>query len=376
MRKICLFTSPFPFMQSINQGIAACSKRIGPWRIEMQFFARDESVVQFVQSRKYDGVIVTYFASFCEQLREAGVPLVSAQATDNGVPFVTNDDRAIGVMGAKHLLDCGYKRFAFYGGNEAWSRNRFEGFKSELETRGLQSPPLVDSTRTDSATGVSEVSDSVVRFLKSLDGPTAIMASNDHAARLLLDYAIEGGVRVPGDLAVLGVDNDELLCETGACPLSSIDTDLFRVGFEAALMLDRMIRGVKSAASVPPVPPKTVARRQSTSLFAHDDPDVASALRYIYERAGEGITVADVCRHVCLSRRRLEQRFLSAVGRSPGDEIRQLRIDRAKALLTETNMTLAEIASRCGYAFTSGFSSAFRDVVGTSPGEYRRTHGS
>lgn len=368
MQKVCLFTSPFPFMQAINHGIAACSKRVGPWRVEMQFFADEATVVEFVKRRKYDGVIVTFRGPLTERVAAAGVPVVNALASGQGVPAVTVDERAVGSMGAGHLMECGYKRFAFFGTREEWALRRLDGFRTALASAGHRAQTNLGA---DEAGPVTEVSE----FLDSLKLPVAVMACNDATARLVVDLAIERGVRVPGDLAVLGVDNDELLCETGACPLSSVDTDLYRVGFEAALLLDRRMRGELSADAhdASPVGPKEVIRRQSTSLFAHDDPDVASALRYIHERACDGISVDDVCRHIVLSRRRFEQRFTKALGRPPGVEIRQVRIDRAKALLTETEMTLAEISVRCGYAYISGFAAAFRAVVGMSPGEYRRS---
>jgi LacI family transcriptional regulator len=173
-------------------------------------------------------------------------------------------------------------------------------------------------------------------------------------------------------MAVMGVDNDELRCETGTVPLTSIDTNIFRIGYEAGLMLDRLLRGETLKSSLLTVSPKAIVRRQSTSMAAHDDPDIAAAMRFIYEKACDGISVDDVCDHVVISRRRFEMRFKAAVGKSPGDEIRSIRIERAKALLVETDMTVVEIAVRCGYSHISGFATAFRRLVGVLPSEYRR----
>ena len=371
MRRIGLLTNPFPFMQAINRGVADCSRRVGPWRIEMHHLVDEDDAVAFIAQRGFDGVITTYEAAFCPQLARADVPVVAAFANEDGLPSVTIDNTAIGRLGAAYLLECGYRHFAFYGLSEPWSVQRAEGFARELAEHDAE-PPTRFQQPGESPSQATDEHLAFIQRLAGLNMPAAIMTCHDHAARVLLDAAIEHGVRVPGDLAVLGVDNDALLCETGACPLSSIDTNLYRVGFEAALLLDGLMRRDESTATPAPVPPKGVVPRQSTSPFAHNDPDVASALRFIHERAGEGLSVAELCEHVGLSRRRLEQRFASAVGRSPGDEIRQARIDRAKVLLTETDLTLGQVAVRCGYAYTSGFSAAFRDVVGLSPGQFRR----
>jgi LacI family transcriptional regulator len=176
---------------------------------------------------------------------------------------------------------------------------------------------------------------------------------------------------VPGEIAVMGVDNDELRCETGTVPLTSIDTNIFRMGYESGLMLDRLLRGDVRVGDVV-IPPNAIVRRQSTSMAAHDDPDVAAAMRFIYERACDGIGVDDVCNHVVISRRRFEIRFRRAVGRSPGEEIRVVRVERAKALLANTDMTVVEIALRCGYSHISGFAAAFRQQTGMLPSEFRK----
>jgi LacI family transcriptional regulator len=359
-------------MQAINQGIADFSVKSGPWRIDMNYFAKEGSVVEFVRARQYQGVIFTYMAPYARAIEAAGIPVVNALVSDEVVPSVTIDEQAVGRLGAEHLLQCGYKRFAFFGTKEPWSTARYEGFSSAIlrqrDATVLQNVPCTLVNYGSS----NEIDAAVGSCVDSLQPPVAIMACNDGWASRLTGHAIERGLRVPGDIAVLGVDNDLLLCETGACPLSSIDTDLHHVGFEAAHLLERRMRGESVSGNIPRIRPRAVVCRQSTSLFSHDDIDIASAMRFLYERACEGITVDDVCKHVALSRRTLEKRFTRAVGHSPGHEIRQIRIDRAKALLEETSMTLAEISIRCGYAYISGFATAFRSVVGVSPGEYRK----
>jgi LacI family transcriptional regulator len=373
VRRICLFTTPFPFMHPINNGIAACSKRVGPWHVEIHFFVRSEDVVQFVRERGYDGVIVTYGADFVPKLEAEGVAVVTAMAAFSGSPAVLCDDRAIGMMGARHLIECGYRRFAFYGNSTAWSDQRLEGFRRTLRAEGFAATSNSDGPRADGSESrpFADNNAAVNRFLDELRPPLAVMACHDALGRMLVDQAMARRWRVPGDIAIMGVDNDELLCETGSCPLTSVDPNLHRIGFETALLLDRRLRGDRHLSSEVCIPPREVARRQSTSLFSHDDPDIAAALRLIHSRACEGLRVDEICHHVAMSRRQFEQRFRKAIGRSPGDEIRVQRMDRAKALLMETRMGLSEIATRCGYQFVSGLSAAFRRVVGMSPTEFR-----
>jgi LacI family transcriptional regulator len=212
-------------------------------------------------------------------------------------------------------------------------------------------------------------------WLKHLELPVAVMACSDMFARRLIDVAMDIGLRVPGDVSILGADNDELSCETGTIPLSSIDPDNERVGFEAGLLLDRLMRREHASASTVLVPPRTVVSRQSTSIFAHKDPEIAEAMRYIHERACTDITVEAICDRIAVSRRHLERRFRQIIGHSPGEEIRHLRMERAKALLSDTNMTLTEVSVRCGYSHTSSFAAVFHDVVGMTPGQYRLKHG-
>jgi LacI family transcriptional regulator len=371
-KRICLFTTPHAFMQSLTSGVAACARRVGSWQIDISF-PSDNSGVDHLFDGQYEGVIIGFPLNPLPDNFGAGkTKVVSAACVIPGVPGVIHDDREIGRMAAEHLFECGYRNFAFYGGVPSWSDGRFTGFSDSLRKRGLSCQ--TNQSDDGSFPHWEQLRDpaEIQRFAKTLPKPVAVFALYDGAGRTLVDLAVESGLRVPGDMAVMGVDNDELRCETGTVPLTSIDTNIFRIGYEAGLMLDRLLRGETLKSSLLTVPPKAIVRRQSTSMAAHDDPDIAAAMRFIYEKACDGISVDDVCDHVVISRRRFEMRFKAAVGKSPGDEIRSIRIERAKALLVETDMTVVEIAVRCGYSHISGFATAFRRLVGVLPSEYRR----
>jgi LacI family transcriptional regulator len=175
-------------------------------------------------------------------------------------------------------------------------------------------------------------------------------------------------------VAVIGVDNDARLCRLCTPPLSSVIPDTHRTGYEAAQILDRMMRGEEVGTEGVLISPLGVAERQSTDVYAIDDEDIVAALRYIREHACEGITVADVLRVVPLSRRMLEHRFQKLVRRTPHAEIIRIRMERASRLLRETELSLSEIAKRAGFADANYLSVAFKKHTGISPRVYRKEH--
>jgi LacI family transcriptional regulator len=178
-------------------------------------------------------------------------------------------------------------------------------------------------------------------------------------------------IAVPEQVAVIGVDNDERLCQLCTPPLSSVVPDSRGAGYQAAELLDRMMRGERIRAQATLLSPLGIAERQSTDVYAVDDADLATALRYIREHACEGITVSDVLRVVPLSRRMLEHRFQRVIHRSPHSEIVRIRMERAARLLRETDLPLSEIASRAGFTSSIYLSKAFKHHTGVSPREFR-----
>jgi LacI family transcriptional regulator len=179
---------------------------------------------------------------------------------------------------------------------------------------------------------------------------------------------------VPEQVAVIGVDNEELLCRLCDPPLSTVVPNARRVGYEAAQLLDRMMSGARAPRHEVLVPPVGTVARQSTDTLAIDDPEVAAALRYIRERAPDGIRVEDVLRHVPISRSLLERRFRRAVGRSPHAEIRHVQVRRAAQLLGETDLPLKRIAELAGFAHMEYLSYVFKRATGQTPRDYRRSH--
>jgi LacI family transcriptional regulator len=202
------------------------------------------------------------------------------------------------------------------------------------------------------------------------------MACYDIRARHVLDACRRVGLAVPDQVAVVGVDNDEFLCNLTDPPLSSVAPDTRRTGYEAAALLDRLMSGrEKSRGQSTFVQPLGVVARRSTDVLALADPDVSAAVRFIREHACDGIAVKDVLDEVPLSRRVLEGRFRKLFGRTPHDEIARVRFERVRRLLRETSLPLAEVAQRSGFRNAEYLATAFRREFAMSPNDYRRTAG-
>jgi LacI family transcriptional regulator len=201
-----------------------------------------------------------------------------------------------------------------------------------------------------------------------------VMACNDDRGREVLEACRAAGLRVPEEVAVVGVDNDELLCELGDPPLSSVALNAEAGGYRAAALLDLMMRGRVRKRRQLLVEPLHVVARRSTDIVALDDPEVAAALHFIHDHAAEPIVVDDLVRHVLISRRSLEIRFRTVTGRTLHAEIQRVRVARACRLLLETELAVSRVAEASGFGSPSYLSQIFRREFATTPAGYRRRH--
>lgn len=197
------------------------------------------------------------------------------------------------------------------------------------------------------------------------------MACNDTAGQKVLEACRRCGVTVPEEAAVLGVDNDEALCQIADPMLSSIIPVHDRVGYHAAELLDRLMQGHRVPAAPLFLKPTTVVVRRSTDVLAMDDRDVAAAVRFIREQACSGIGVEDVVRRVALSYSTLRRRFQRILSRSVHDEIIRVRLERAQELLAETNLSLARVAVATGFEHQEYLGAVFRAKLGLTPKQFR-----
>jgi len=323
-----------------------------------------------------DGVISRATTpQMAERFAEAGIPLV--ELTDrqppSDLPSIRSDDLAIGRLGFQHLRDRGFRQFGFCGySREHWSQQRKQGFLQSVGDFGAlcevyESPWY----GTDVASWEEELG-RLSQWLASLPRPVGVMACNDVRGKEVLDGCSQANLAVPEDVAVIGVDNDELLCELCDPPLSSVVPSPEAIGYQAAQWLDRWMAGVRPEPDRHMVPPLGIETRQSTDVLAIDDPDVAAALRMIRQSACDGLTVEDILREVPVSRSILERRFRKLLSRSPQAMIRQMQLKRVRELLAETDLSLARIAELAGYKHVEHMCVVFKREFGETPGRFRR----
>jgi len=294
---------------------------------------------------------------------------------DLGYPRLQSDNSAIGRLAADHLRDLGLKRYGFCGfAGEAWVTERREGFVQRLKQIGFTASCYQTPWRGRCVLPWAIEQDRLAQWLKQLQPPVGIFSCNDVRGRQVLEVCRRLGYAVPQQFAVVGVDNDELLCRMSDPPLSSVLPDAHRLGFEAASLLDRLMAGRKVLAVVRLIKPRAVVIRQSSDTLAIEDPDVATALRFIRLKGCAGVHVSDVLRVVPLSRSLLERRFRQSIGRSLHAEIRAVQLRKAAQLLEETDRPLKQIASLCGIRRVEYLSYLFNENFGLPPGAYRRRH--
>lgn len=292
---------------------------------------------------------------------------------------VCNDEPQVGRLAAEHLLGCGLRHFAFCGWFPAddtsafWETARREGFVRTVRRAGFRVQGYEWPGRRGDWAWAREQRH-LAGWLEGLPRPVGLMASNDQRARHVLEAARLAHLQVPQDLAVIGVDNDEVLCEMGTPPLSSVELNTRRVGYEAAAMLDRLMQGRSAGGRSVVVAPLGVAARQSTDVLAMEDRDVAAAVRFIRANAHRPIRVTDVLRAGVVSRRTLEIRFRRALGCTPHEEIRRVRLRRVMDLLVQTDWPLKKVAVAAGFTYAEHLHAVFRRETGMTPADYRALH--
>jgi len=299
-----------------------------------------------------------------------GGPVVDTAATLEA--RVRLDGIRLGQVAAEHLMLAKGRRFAYVGSQSTLAgQEALQGFAERLHEAGLScvvAPAgLFDDPYTERPMGRA----AAAIWLKSLTPPVAIFASHDALAHRMVEVCMSSGLRVPEEVAVLGLLNDEFLCLTSNPPISSIAVPLGGVGFEAARVLAALMSG-KTAPDFPvSLPPGEVVVRQSTDARVATDTELATALRFISDHAVESIGVGDIAESIGVSRSTLERRFRSTLGRGPLAELIRIRVERAKRMLAETSLSVKEIARTTGFHDTRHLSVTFRSKTGMSPLEYR-----
>lgn len=363
------------YARGVLDGVIDYVRQHEAWSIYLPEQERAASPPSWLAHWKGDGIIARIETDeIARSVKRTKLPVVDVSAARHvpNLPWVETDDEAIARFGVEHLLERGFRHLAFCGdGRFNWSKWRQQHFERIVHEAGCQLSVMQSKPRPKSKASWNRERGELSRWLKRLHKPVGIMACYDIKAQQLLDVCRELDVAVPEEVAVLGVDNDRLICDLSDPPLSSIIPNAHRTGYEAAALLDKMMIGVKVSSRPLLIEPIGIETRQSTDVLAIDDPEVATAVRFIREHACSGINVSDVLKHVCLSRRVLENRFRKIFSRTPHQEITRFRIERVKRLLTETDLPLAAIAPKAGFRHVEYLSVAFKKQVGIPPSHFR-----
>lgn len=330
----------------------------------------------WIKSWDGDGIISRITTrAMVEDARRLKIPLIDlTDRHETSAPHqVWSDDGAIAKLGADHLLERGFQNFGFCGfSQEVWSDRRRDRFVEAVGRKGWECKTYESPWFGRDAHPWEQEQQQIMAWLRSLPKPAGIMACNDYRAQHVLDACGRLDLAVPEEIAVIGVDDEEELCELCEPPLSSVVPNAEMVGYQAAELLDRLMSGGDDRESRLEIAPIAVVTRQSTDVLAIDDPEIAAAVRYIRENACRGAKVEDILDDVPISRSILERRFRKYLGHSPQALIRQTRLKRVKQLLVDTDFTLAKISTLAGFRHQEHMCVLFKKEIGDSPGAYRR----
>jgi len=366
------------YARDLLDGIRAYLKAHQSWSIYLAEHGRGYVLPAWLRAWNGDGIIARVEnQTIADGLLATGLPTVDVSFGLEHSPFprVATDSHAASRLAADHLLERGFTHFGYCGETRYhWSELRGRVFADYVGRAGgncqlFQSP----ASRHEPLTWEREL-ELIAAWIRELPKPVGIMACWDIRGQQVLEACRRLGAAVPDEVSVIGVHNDELLCDLCDPPLSSVIPNARRAGYEAASLLDRMIAGEKVAAQTILLEPIGVATRQSTDVVALTDARISKAVRFIREHACEGITVEDVLRAVPMSRTVFERRFKRLLNRTPHDQILRVRIERVKAMLANTELTLAQIAERTGFGHIEYLSVAFKRATGVSPSGYRTRH--
>lgn len=371
--------------REIMRGVAKYSQLHSSWSIilEPPFYMtlkRDMSLLALLNKHKPDGIIAKLNDEVqAQKLISTGLPLIYSVCATKDPKLIPSgyhligDPVAIGKMGAEHLLNRGFRRFAYCGYDEAYSKMRWEAYQKTVIKAGFEAKvykPLQSEAKLSWERQRKRLAD----WIHSLEKPVGIMTVNDFRGQQMLEACKIVGLHVPEEVAVVSTGNENFICSITDPPLSSIDFSYQKAGYDAAALLDRLIAGEKIKPLTITIPAVRVKVRRSTDIVAVEDTQLAEAIRFIHQHAGEAIQVDDVVNAVTLSRSHLERRFCQIFGRSLHTEIINVRVKKVAQMLTETNLTISQVASTLQYPGAAQLSRQFKHVKKISPSKYREQY--
>lgn len=371
--------------RNLLDGIVRFKKTQSDWSVFLEEQDLRGGPPEWLTDWNGDGIICrSTNPEIAQMVRSRKIPFVDLNDRRSGESeFISlrSDDHAIGRLGARHLMARGFRNFGFLGfDQEAWSRRREESFVEELKEKRhgcsiLKSKWASLSNREFAQPrklSLAYERERITSWLKGLPKPVGVMASNDIAGKNILDCCLLAEIAVPEQVAVLGVDNNEVICNLCEPPLSSVVPNSEQIGFSAAERLARLMAGEKVTKRLQCFDPLDVRLRQSSSVYAIEDPDLANALSFLRTNACFGISVKQVLEHTTLSRSSLERRVRKLLGHSPQQEIRNCQLKQVRSLLTKTDMSIEQIAINCGFEHPEYLHVVFKREMNMTPGDYRK----
>ncbi len=322
---------------------------------------------------KPDGIIMRDTPENMKLLKLNVPTIVSIryEKTVDGVPNIVSDSNAIGKMAVDYFRDRGFTQFAFCGFEDMpWSKEREQAFGKAILPREFLSVYESKKSKYD----YDQEIEWLAEWLESLPKPIALLACNDIKGSKIIEACKLAKIKIPQEIAILGVNNDDMICEITSPPLSSISLDIMNAGYEAGKTLDRMVKKRNVENDNPQkilISPKAIITRTSTDIFAISDPIIASSLHYISENVKNVIQVNDVAKYSGTNRRNLERRFKRILGRSVYEEIKRSKIEAITKILLETNLSISEIAFNMGFNDDHHISRYFKSYKGVSPLKFR-----
>ncbi|MBR6432893.1 MAG: DNA-binding transcriptional regulator [Bacteroides sp.] len=377
------FTESFSY--NLLKGILAYSKSHEPWVVcrmppSYKLTYGIEGVLKWAKTWQADAIIGRFDNDDnVELFRQHGIIAIAQdyKARFENIPNITGDYRKTGKMAAEFFLNKGFQHFAFYGYRDTvWSQERCEGFYECIAERGFgnnfhayQEQSLDDLWFYEAPPLLS--------WLKSLPHPTALMACDDNQGNRITEICKVNNIKVPDKIAILGVDNDEIICNLSDPPLSSISHNIVRGGFEAAELIDRLLNDEENNRQDMQdvvIQPINIVNRLSTDFYSTTDMHIHTALKYIHQNIASDITVSDIVKQVPLSRRLLEIRFKQVTQQSIHKYIFNLRMERFAQLLLASDAPIADVAEQVGINNLKNLSRQFKTLKKVSPNEYRKEH--
>jgi LacI family transcriptional regulator len=360
----------------LTHGVLKYVDKHGPWQLSIEAHCAKDAV-RLPLGWKGDGVIARVAnPAMARHLRAARIPVVNVSLNQfagvTGFYRVANDPQGSARLATQHFLDRGFRNFAYCGFPFLpWVRQHCEAFMGLVQERGFSCDIYEPRGKVKSTSNWRVLHEDLGCWLESLPKPVAIFTWATQRGREIIEACQSLEIDVPHDVAVLGGDDDELLCNTTWPPMSGMIVASEQIGHEAAGVLDRLLQGKKPPTKPLYIEPTGINVRQSTDVLAIEDAELAHAIRYVRGHAFESIHVTDLLKAIPISRRSLERRFKHILGRSPVEEIRRVRLARVKQLLADTDMQVPQIARVTGFGTSEYLITIFKREFGKTPLKYR-----